>query len=235
MNKEEIIKAYQVNRLYIFHIAVAISSLILIVFVIYPQAAKLIMNQQLQGDIFNKFQFIEAKVQALESYNSEDLNQQVEYAISAYPANKDYVNALALLQNMTTQAGFSTTSMSLEASALTPQPNKAESFNIKMDLVGQVNSLPSLLSAIENSPRIMRVGSVEVISGKDAQSTTISLVVDVLYASTPTGVGSIDSPLPVLSEKEQEVIAKLAVSGIRISGPQIAPVLGPRGKANPFE
>ncbi len=80
----------------------------------------------------------------------------------------------------------------------------------------------------------MKVNSIQASQG-GSQGTAISLNIDVLYAAAPEGFGSIDSPLPQLSEKDEEIITKLARSSTPISPTQISPILGPRGKANPFE
>lgn len=238
MKKDEIIKLYQARRLYIFPSIVALASLILIIFVIYPQIIKLINSQSLEGEIFNKSQFMEAKAQNLESYDPAELNRQVNFAVAAYPTDRDFVSALALLQNLTFSAGFSITSMSLENASSRGQNVQSQSYNIKINVVGPLPLIPNLFSKIENSPRLMRISSVELTSGKDPQGVTVSLAVDVLYSSATGGLGSIDSPLPQLSQKDEDVIAKLAKMGSQVNSPQTnaQPVqLGPRGKANPFE
>lgn len=234
MNKEAISKYYQQYKLYVFPAIVALSSLILIIFVIYPQTIKLLANQKVQGEITNKSKFLEAKAQTLESYDSSDLNQKVDSVLGAYPAEKDFVSALSLLQNLTAQSGFSATSISLGTGSA--KNAGVESYNIKLDILGPIVQLPTLLSNIENSPRLMKVSSVETSIGKDSESATISLNVEVLYSSAPQIPGSIDSPLQELSQQDEEVIAKLARVGSNeiISKPPTTQ-LGPRGKANPFE
>ncbi len=238
MKKDEIIKLYQAQRLYIFPSLVALASLILIILVIYPQTIKLITNQKVKGEIFNKSQFLEAKAQSLESYDPTDLNRQVNFAVGSYPTDRDFVSALALLQSLTLQSGFSITSMSLENASSKGQNAQSQSYNIKIDILGPSPLLPTLFSKIENSPRLMRVSSVELTSGKDSQGAAVSLTVEVLYSSAAGGLGSNDSPLPQLSQKDEEVIAKLAKLGPPVRSQQTTAQsvqLGPRGKANPFE
>ena len=113
MKKEEIIQIYQKYRLYIFPAIVALSSLTLIIFVIYPQTVKLFTNQKAGEEFFNKSEILASKVQALESYDKQDLSRKLNAALSSYPSDKDFVSAMGLLQNIATGAGFSTVSMSL--------------------------------------------------------------------------------------------------------------------------
>lgn len=240
--KEEIIKFYLNYKLHIFSLVVALSSLILIALVIYPQASKLLSNQALTGDIYKKSNILEAKVAALESYDQEDLNLKLRNVLNSFPVDKDLVNSVGSLQNLAAESGFNINSMVI---GLGSGKDGTQSYNIKLELLGPVTSLPIILSNIEGSPRLMRVSSIETTPGKDPQSATVSLQVDILYSSAPSGFGSTDSPLPELSDKDQEVLTRLA----RASGPIIsqtstppsdqAPVstqpLGPRGKENPFE
>lgn len=236
MNKEELIKLYQTHRLYIFPCIVALSSLILIVFIIIPQATKLIANQQVEAEISSKSQFMEVKAQTLETYNPADLKGKVDYALGAYPTNRDFVYALSLLQNLVISSGFTTVSVTLEGSPQQGPESKIQSYNVKMELLGQGSLLSPLLTNIENSPRIIRVGSVEITAGRTPQETAITIVVEVLYSSAPSNLGSVDSPLPKISQDEEEVINQLTNSAVQIPQPITqTSQLGPRGKPNPFE
>lgn len=233
MKKETIAKFYLNYRLYIFPIMVALSSLFLIVFAIYPQTAKLIGNQKAQGDLINKSQFLETKVLALESYDQEDLSRKVGFALSAYPTDKDFGNVVGLLQQLVGQSGFNITSL-----ALGNVPSKADvssSYEIKLQITGAKNLLAVLLSNLENSARLMRVNSIDVSSGPNSQIVDVSLGVAVLYSSAPQSFGSVDSPVTKLSQADEELITRLAkVSPVSVSPQAPAPSL-PRGKANPFE
>ncbi len=233
MDKETILNLYQKYRLYIFPAVVALSSLILITFVIYPQIIKLITNQKDEGEIINKSKFLEVKAQTLESYDLTDLNRKVSFALNSYPSEKDYVSTLGLLQNIVSQSGFSTTSISLGSNS--SKSGNAQSYDIKLDVVGPSTLLSSLLSNIESSSRLMRVNNVDITTGKDPNGASMSLNVGILYSSVPTASGSIDSPLPELSQKDEGIIAKLAQEAVLVNPQQTTTQLGPRGRANPFE
>jgi len=198
--------------------------------VIYPVAVKLITNSKVEGEILSKSKFLETKAQALDSLDQVDLDRKVNFALGSLPTDKDFVSAFGLLQSLTSESGFSTTAISLGSDA--SKNINAQSYNLKLAIVGPVTLLPILLSNIENSSRLMRVSSFETTAG-GLQAGTISLNIDVLYLSAPTDFGSVDSPLPGLSEKDDEVIAKLAKGDTAASTPTTQ--LGPRGKENPFE
>lgn len=227
--KKDPFESYQKYKLYIFPAVVALSSLVLIVFVIYPQIIKLISGHKDEGIIFNKSKFLETKAQTLESLNSADLSRKVNFVLNSYPTEKDFVSVMGLLQSITAQSGFSLVSMSLESGA---SDAKIQSYTIKLDISGSRSLLPILLGNIENSPRLMRISSVETVSGGSLDAATISLAVDVLFSSAPKEFGAVDAVLPELSQQDEEAVARLARGGSQ-SGQST--LTGPRGKANPFE
>ncbi len=229
MKKAEILDFYREYKLFIFPAIVAISSLILIVLVIYPQITKLIANNKFVDETANKSKFLEGKSRVLESFTAADLDQKVNFVLGSYPTEEDFISAMGLLQNLISQGGFNALSISLAAGSANTQ-----SYGIKLDILGSSSALSALINSIENSPRLMRVSSIETSNEKSSQAT-ISLIINILYATAPSGFGSIDSSLPELSQKDEEILAKLASVSGGSSINQQKTLLGPRGKSNPFE
>lgn len=229
MKKESLLKFYQNYRIYIFPVIVAISSLILIVAAIYPQTAKLISNQSKARELINKSEFLEVKAQTLEEYDSADLARKLEIALSAYPGSKDFGAVIGLMQQVVAQSGFTISSIALGSSSKTSAGS--QSYELKLDLIGVKPGLPILLNNLESSPRLIRVSSIDVSSTNNTQALTVALVVEVLYAALPQSFGSADSPLPEFSQKDEDLIARLA----RVGATSQTGISGPRGKSNPFE
>lgn len=231
MKKEILQKFYSQYRLYIFPIVVAISSLILIAFVISPQIVKLVENSKLETDFKGKAKFLEAKAQTLENYDEVGLNRKVKFSLTAFPQEKDFANVMALLQRLTHETSFTIASLGFVGSNGNQQ-GKTQSYNVKLEILGPKIFLANLVSSIETSPRLMRVNSIDITSTKEVDVITADLIVEVLFSSLPVSFGSADSPLPTLSSQEEELVARLA-SQISISQPSIS--VSPRGKVNPFE
>ncbi len=231
MKKENLLKFYQNYRLYVFPTIVALSSLLLIALIIFPQASKLISNQRDEGELINKSRFMETKVSALEGYNNEDLSHKLEVALQAYPANKDFEVAVGLLQQLALGSGFNLASVSLGSSGKASAG--ADSYELKLEMVGGKSNLPILLKNLESAPRLIRVNSIDLASNNDLQAINVSLVVAVLFASAPSNFGSVDSPLPDFNQKEEDLIAKLVRENVVTA--QIDSVSTPKGKSNPFE
>jgi len=235
MKKETFLKFYSSYKLFIFPAVVTFSSLILIILVILPQTLKLITNQKIGDDLLTKSQSLEVKAQTLESINENDLTRNVGYALAVFPSDKDFGNVVGLIQKITSQTGFNIVSLNLGGN--TASKTGTQSFSVTLQLAGSKALLPNLLSAFENASRLMRVGSLEVSSVVGGGGVQVSLGLDVLYSPAPKDFGTVDSPLPQLSAKDEELLVKLArVGGQGVSGGGSSGFVStPRGKVNPFE
>lgn len=232
MKKEAVVKFYLNFRLYIFPGIVALSSLFLILFAIYPQTVKLINNQKTAGELISKSKFLETKVSALESFNEEDLSRKVGYVLVSLPADKEFGSLLDLLQQKIAGSGFSIASISLGNTSA--KVGNADSYEVKLELRGSRILLSTLLSNLESSSRLIRINSIDISSNQASQAIDVSLGIGVLYSGLPKNFGTADSPLPDLSQKDEELIAALVRSGGMGSSPLVIQS-SPRGKSNPFE
>lgn len=234
LKKETVLKFYAKYKMYIFPSLVALSSLFLIVVVIFPQVSKLISNQSAVGKLVNKSSFLENKVQALESYNKEDLSREVNYALVVFPQDRDFGGIIGLMQQIAGQSGFTITGISIGNASV--QIKNATSFEVRLEAQGARNLLPIFFRNLENSRRLIKVNSFGITSGAGSQVISTSLVLDILFSQAPKDYGTIDSPLPELTQKDQELIATLAsLSSAPVSASPSATQFGTRGKANPFE
>lgn len=229
--KKEIAKFYSEYKLYIFPAIVALSSLFLVIFAIYPQTVKLIEGQKTASELINRSKFLDIKVAALESYDDTDLARKVGFVLDALPAEKDYGNILTLLSQLVARSGFSITSINV--STTTGKVGNVDSFEVKLDIIGMQAQLQTLLSNVESSPRLIRVRSIDVSSNQGHGNIKVSLALQVLYEALPNDFGTSDSPLPQLSQEDESLINTLErVSKVT---PTTSGSSSPRGKANPFE
>lgn len=227
--KKEITKFYSEYRLYIFPAVVALSSLFLIIFAIYPQAVQLIEGQKTASELINKSKLLDIKVAALESYDEADLSRKIDFVLNALPAEKDYGNIISLLQQIITQSGFSISSLAFSGSS--GKMGNLDSFEVKLEVKGPQVLLQSLLDNFDSSPRLIRIKSIDVSSNQGQQVADISLALQVLYSALPQNFGDTDTPLPELNQNDESLIKTL--ENITTTTP-VAPE-SPRGKSNPFE
>lgn len=231
--KKDIVKFYSEYRIYIFPAIVALSSLFLIVFAIYPQTMQLIDGQKTASELINRSKFLDIKVAALESYDERDLSRKVGFVLNSLPAEKDYGNILTLLQQIVLQSGFSMTSVSVGNSA--GKVGNVDSFEVKLDLIGSQGLLQTLLDNFDSSPRLVRIKSIDVSSNQSQQNIEVSLALQILYSALPQNFGKTDSPLLELNQKDEELISTLERSSGVMQGLSGDSSGSPRGKPNPFE
>lgn len=232
MKKESLIKFYQSHRLYIFPAVVALSSLFLILFAIYPQTVKLIENQKKTEELIAKSEFLETKVTALESYDSEDLSRKVGLALAAFPSEKDFGSILGLMLQQTARSGFNINSFSL--SNIGGKLGNSDSFDVKLEIKGSRDLFQAFINDIENSSRIVRINSIDISVTQASQTVDASLVLGVLYSQLPSSFGTVDAPLPQISQKDEEQLVALVKASEAVPV-QEAVQFSPRGKSNPFE
>ncbi len=225
-------KTYTTYRLFIFPVAVIFSCLILIVFIIYPQITSLIENYQTEGNLKSKFKVMEAKAQALEGVDEDDLNAKLKLALNVYPSDYDFSSVVGTLQGIVGKYGFIIVSLQLGGVSKEARSSVSD-FNVKLELIGPKGLLSDLINGIESSSRIMKTGSIEVSSARQGDNINIILNLKVYYSSLPNSFGSADSSLPRLSEKEEAVLASLARLQQSAGSSFTIPVS--KGKPNPFE
>lgn len=231
MKKETLSRYYLTYRVQIFTVVVALSSLFLIIFVIYPQTVKLLSNQKRIGELSSKSKFLENKVSALENFDEAELSQKVGYVLTTFPQEKDLGNTLSILKLLTEQSGFSINAITFGSAG--GKLGNLDTYGVKIEIKGPKIMLSSLLNNLENSPRLLRVSNIEVSSSQTSQSSDTGLVLDVIYSSSLGGSSSVDAPLSDITPKDEELIAKLAKMNRTISGFDLESI--PRGKSNPFE
>lgn len=233
MKKEDFLKFYSKYRMFVFPTIVVLSSLLLIALVILPQTIKLVTNQKIGSELLNKSQFLEVKAQTLETLDEGDLSKKVEYALNVYPPGKDFGNVVGIIQRVTGQTGFSIVSFNIGGS----RGSESQDYSISLQLIGSKLLVSTLLAALEKAPRLMKVDSIEVSQATGIQSVEVNLGLSVLFSPLPQNFGTVDSPLPELSQNEEELLIKLAGAHeeVGIAGGEGAVSSTTRGKANPFE
>ena len=209
----------------IYPLVVGVASLILIIFVIVPQLQGFITGQDDLKLKQARLNTLEVKAKELESFNQEAYTEKLLNAFYYLPVDRDYNNIIGIFRELTASVGMSLTSLHPGAGQV------SGSYLVKADIVGQVSSLGAMLEAIEKSPRVMKLESVET-STSTSGLLNATLTVSVYYASPPQSLGAVDAPLPKLTEGDQVVLSSLTPPSAQSGSTTI--VL-PSGKSNPFE
>lgn len=230
MKPEDLKKIYDQYRIFIFPVAVVISCLILIVFIIFPQIMNLIKNYQTEGRLKSRFDTMDSKVQALENVDEKDLSEKLKLALNAYPQDNDFANVAGILQELAGRFGFIINSMQVGAVSQADKGSNSQ-FNVQLDLTGSKVTVNDLMNSIENYPRIMKVNSIELSNAKVSSNVNAVLNIKAYFQSLPTAFGNVDTKLPQITDKDEAVLTSLA----RIPVSTYSGIAVPKGKANLFE
>lgn len=229
--KKEFFDFYNTYKLYIFPGVVALSCLILIIFVILPQINLLIGNSKSEKDMFSKFKLMEVKANDLQAFDENKLNQDLSVALAVYPTERDYAQVLGLLQRIAGSFGYTVLSAQLGQAG---DKSSSTAYSIKLEIFGTRTNFAKMLSVIENSPRVLRVSGVDLGSKGGTDSLVGTVNIDIYYSTVPTNLGNIDTPLPHLSDKEQALLSSLSQS--TSTGNFVQPsVTSTRGKVDIFQ
>lgn len=232
MHKQELVEIYSKYKFFLFPFIVVISSIVLTFFVIYPQAQRLISDQDKLQEISKKTAFLEGKAQKLESIDEDDLKEKLAVVLQTLPVEADFAKALGLIQTLASNYQF------VIVNFQTSQPSEKEAlklanYSVNLNLLGPKALVQRLIDSINENFRLMRIVNMQIsFAGKEDETTTV-LSVDVFYSQIPSVVGAVDASLPEISTKDEEFISELAKLQPAVETQAIPE--GLKGKANPFE
>ena len=226
-------------KLFIYPAVVGLASLVLIIFLIIPQIKNLLANQGNLNEEQKRLNLLDVKAKELEALDTSNINGKLLLTLSALPVDKDLPTIIGVLRNTANQSGII-----LQSIHFSQKGDK--SYIVGADLVGTTSSLGVFLEMIEKSPRVMRVLSIDSGGGGAGNTITASVSIEVFYPPGPKSLGSVDAPLPKLSDKDQVILSNLSktpvTSLISVASGSATPVSLapaavpiPAGKDNPFE
>ncbi len=232
MNILPLINFYQKYKLIVFPLLVAFSSVILIVFVIFPQIKNYLLDNKTILNLSQGSYLLEVKAQDLSGFDQDELSKKVSLSLLSLPVDKELPQIIGALQNIVLKNGFTLVSFQV---AILPQTAQAvPDFTTKLELSGPSALMPQLLSGIEDSVRVMKVSGIEITTARASGVSQVSLSVDIFYAPLPSSLGDLDAPLPKLTEKDEEFLTNLEVN-FPSQAVAAQPSFVSKGKVNPFE
>lgn len=216
-------------KIFIYPLVVGIASLILIVFVIMPQLQGYLSGRENLSSSRIRLDNLDAKAETLQNFDHKAYADKLAVVLSSLPVDKDLSTIIGVFRNLTASAGMALSNLKIGGG------DGSNSYSITAEVVGPAKNINLLLDVIDNSPRIMKLVSLETNpSGNDLINASVS--VDVFYIPAPENLGSVEALLPELTEKDQAFLSSLKVSATTDVGTlPVSQVALPSGKANPFE
>lgn len=232
MHKEDLAKTYNKYKLVLFPLMVIISAIVLGYFVFYPQIEKLMANQDKISNINKKIQILEKKAQQLENLDENDLKDKLEVALRSLPAEADFANVLAIVQNLAAENQFEIVNFQTGNPGEGASQKVAE-YSVNLDLKGPAEFAKGFIDSLNGSFRMMRTSSIGISVSSTENNITSAVTLNIYYSAIPTSIGGVDTPINELSKEDEDLIGDLT-NLQPVFATQEAPT-GPRGKTNPFE
>lgn len=227
---------YLNNKFALWPIISVVAIILMMVFIIVPQALSYPKISQQITEKQAKIQVLNDKSQKLENLDLNKLEQDLKVVLTVLPVSEDVPSALSVIQNMMSKVGLNLESSSYAA------PQRASSgqntSTIRLIAVGPVTSVKDFLDNLDNAPRLFQLESINLAFHKEDSGVDVEMPLSVFSSPQPQSIGTVDSPLPELSDKEKELVMKFQKSIEDMASSGSAAINSdavPLGKADPFE
>lgn len=231
--KKTIFEFYGRYKLLIRPAVLAILSLIILTALIIPQLLAFFSGQGKLRQNQSRLGLLEAKSNDLQSIDEEDFQQKLRVAFMVLPKEKDIPESMANVTNILSISGVVLSDARVVDS---PGRGSANSFQLVLTIIGNMQSIRKVLVDLTESPRIVRVEGIDARAAKQGTEIQADITTTVFYEPAPAVSLVVDQPLPTLTSDDQKIITQLAASLgplVRV-GSEAAPSI-PLGKVDPFE
>lgn len=230
MKKQKLSDVILKYRIHLVLFIAAVTSILLVIFIIYPQTVKLLELNSQQQDLVNKIDRLEDKITLLEAVDEGDIKDKLNLTLLALPIEQDLFNFIGFTQTIATQDGFNLVSVQFGSESMTTRGN---SYIVKAAFIGPKQFVKKFLADLEQSYRSVVVEQLELTQIKSLDTVNGAITMRVYYAPLPTTLGQIDSPIQSLTAEDEQVLINLSKLGVNLAIQSNQ--LVPRGKPNPFE
>ncbi len=163
---------------------------------------------------------LQTKLNQLQALDEETLRQQLRLLTSAIPTEKSLATLLSTAEVVSANTGATLSDLSLinpgslATDSAKRQTSEEKTFGaallpFSVVLTGSEQQIRNYLSTSINVRRLLRIKQFTVVfSGDGNARSNVSL--DALYAGLPTNLGDVKQPIVPLTEKDEQLLDKLA-------------------------
>src|SRR5688500_17519835 len=150
-------------KYYLKPILAAFSSLVILGVVIIPQIMAYFVVKDKINSVDSRVNSLEAKASELESVDTKIYQENMETVFSALLKEKEIPLAMVSLQNIVNESGLILESIKLID---TPVTTNSNSYMLNLFVIGQKESLRTFLLGLLQSPRVLKLESIDAQSVK---------------------------------------------------------------------
>ena len=198
---------------------------LLVFLVIVPEINKTVAKREQMRQLQSQLTTLKRKRQLLESINSDNTVSLLTDATIALPDEKDAASVLYALENMSVSTGFGVKSIDLSPGVISSasstlkvpktedaaKKSAAPGIGVSVSTGGTGDQFAKFLKTVLGSRRIFDIDAVSLSYNIDAPDFLISdFLLTTYYLPPITKIGDVDSTLPVITEKEKDLLGSLA-------------------------
>ncbi len=189
---------------------------------------------------------LQDKLNTLNTMDEDTIRNQLTEVLSAVPAERSFPTVFETVEGVAARTGVTVISMNLAGGATLATPSSAQVSAADKKLgtrtipfsVSINGSLPAVQEFIAMIPKVRRLFRIRVFSisfPRDLRPLTVSIDMDAFYEPLPATIGNAKAVLPILTDADQDMVAKLTELPLvtMVSGVMPPPLIG-KLKENPF-
>ena len=219
-------------KYYLKPILAAVSSLIILGVVIIPQIIAYFDVRNKISNVDLRVNSLQAKAAELEAIDEGVYQKNLDTVFNALPKEKEIPLTMVALQSIITESGLILESIKLID---TPAATNSNSYLLNLFVVGQKESLKTFLLGLLQSPRVLKLESIDAQSVKGGAGLEAEIQISAYFDPASSVTTNLDQPLPKLNAAEEEllnkIISQLSANNLPIS---VENINIPSGKSDPF-
>lgn len=206
---------------------------ILLGLVTVPQTLSLMSAFKTLSELNNQQTELDNKISQLQRINEEEYKTDLETALIALPPEKDVPGAVDQILIILSGSGLHLDGVAFDNSS--DATVQTENYAVRLSVTGAMDQLKAFIDKTKNSPRIIKINSIETSTGPDQiLGATISLLV--FYHPLPTNVATDNPTVPLLTDSDISLLEKIKENASTIPTlSQLDATNIPTGKSDPFQ
>lgn len=229
------LKQFFISHKFIFFpIVIFIMSTFLTTIVIIPNIRVLTDASKATEDLKAKNQFFENKNNILNEVNEKNFKDYINTSFGALPQDLEIPDAINQVLFLLSQNNLQLDAINFALSAQDGSVGGTQSFQIKLDVTGDILQIKNFIAGVKKVPRLMKVLSLDIIGGRSLGRAQATIVLAIYFQPLPQNISSVDARVERLSSNDLEILKQIKALSAQTPVSQTPPVDIPKGKQDPF-
>lgn len=206
-------------------------SVLIVIFIVWPRFSDVMALQKSNKTLADNAEKLEQKVTQLASLDESKLRSQKDVALELIPSDKEIFKFIGQIEQVRNSSGVAITNLSVGSvgqfgsgkpdvlGSAPPPPSGAGDISIaganevqmKLSVTSDYRSTMQFLNYVYSLPRVVLVKDLSLSSSESQISS--SMTINAIWSQMPSELGSIESPLTLLTKSQEEIIQNVQAAG----------------------